>query len=274
MCQFTPSRTKVEWAKKHIAGLESLAKSFTESQLYSVSVEECTWQYGWLRNDLVITINPDASFLTEAALIIGDALHNLRGALDFLYHEVVHSCGGTPSNHTRFPTGKNREETERLIKGALKQKQITAEVGSFILDNIKPYQTGNYPLWALRELNDTDKHKLLIPTFKLMWIKHVHIRSGNEVIEYDPIFTQHSCRKRLDEGVFGRNSKVEDMGTASTALGFELSGAFAGQPVFHSLNWITEEVTRTIQAFEALAGGKPLGVSHPANCPTPAVCRG
>ena len=37
------------------------------------------------------------------ALMIGDCVHNLRSALDYLAHELVRANGGTPDDHTQFP---------------------------------------------------------------------------------------------------------------------------------------------------------------------------
>ena len=115
---FEESCEKVKRAKKHINDLIVLREEFVSSQLYSVSVEERTWTHGWLCNELVITINPDTTFGIEAALIIGDALHNLRSALDLLYYKIV-SATGRDTLHTRFPILDTRQKLEAFVNSAL-----------------------------------------------------------------------------------------------------------------------------------------------------------
>jgi hypothetical protein len=246
------SYEKVKRAEKHINDLIVVLEEFASSQLYSVTIEECMWQHGWLRNDIVITINPDTPFRIEAALIIGDALHNLRSALDLLYYRIV--TPGKDTKFTRFPIRDRREELEAFINGALKQKQITAHVATLILDTVKPYQTGNPPLWALKELNDRDKHKLLIPTFELTCIRGIHLRTEEQIsLSYETIFTTQTCRKRLDDALYGRHPTVENKGKATTGIGFEFGIPHEGESVFPALRGIAEEVTRTIKAFQLLS---------------------
>jgi hypothetical protein len=251
---FNDSHEKVKRAKKHIHDLEILLEEFASSQLYTVTVEECTWKYGWLRNELSITIASDKQFRISAALIIGDALHNLRSALDILFHQVILSCDGIPDNHTKLPIRNCRKELEAALNGALEEKKITAGVMDFVLNQIKPYKAGNEMLWALRELNDRDKHKLLVPTFKMMCISGIYLVNEKSIpFPYDTIFTSDSHRRRLDEDVCGRHPTVHDKGKATTGIGFEAGVPFEGESIFPALVRISEEVTRTIEAFK-LAG--------------------
>ena len=193
-------------------------------------------------------MNPDTPFGTQAALIIGDVLHNLRGALDLLYFQLV--TEGTASSRTRFPITQGRQELSGFIQGALKQQQITNVIAELLMNTIKPYETGNPTLWALRELNDRDKHKLLIPTFKVMCISDIRLRNKEKIIDYNPIFTAQTCRKRLDDAIYGRYPAVENKGKAAAGIGFEFGIPFQGESVFLALKRITEEVTRTIETFE------------------------
>ena len=46
--------------------------------------------------------------MIDAALITGDALHNLRSALDLLFYQAMHESTGTTDKYTRFPIRDER----------------------------------------------------------------------------------------------------------------------------------------------------------------------
>jgi hypothetical protein len=96
--------------------------------------------------------------------IIGDALHNLRSALDHLAWQLVIKAGNIPTNVTAFPicdsAKHHQHESRKRLKG-MSQNAIDA------IDNLKPYKGGGDPdnlLWCLHRLNAIDKHRLLVTT--------------------------------------------------------------------------------------------------------------
>src|SRR6266700_3504563 len=111
------SRLKVEWVEKHILKLYLMFRNFSESDFYTVRVEEHPEKR---THSLHFDINLSALNFEESALIIGDALHNLRSALDHIYYQVVLACDGKPSKWTSFPIMDSREELKGKINGALK----------------------------------------------------------------------------------------------------------------------------------------------------------
>src|ERR1700722_15469893 len=98
---FEHARLKLRRANKHIADINSLLSTFSDSDFYRLSIENDARQG---TNFLRIDIDESGFPVDDAALIIGDALHNLRSALDQLYYRVVVvHCSGVPSKWTRFP---------------------------------------------------------------------------------------------------------------------------------------------------------------------------
>jgi hypothetical protein len=102
------------------------------------------------------------------ALLLGDALHNMRCALDHIvYALVVRQTGQDPppgASRLMFPICSepkfwNSRSTENKIAG-LNDPTRTA------IDKVQPYnrlKAGQWfmPLWWLTLLNDADKHRLL-----------------------------------------------------------------------------------------------------------------
>ena len=249
---FTPSAEKIERAKKHINDLIMLLDEFAHSQFYDIAVEEKTWKYGWLRNEISVTVHTDTDkFRTSAALIIGDAVHNIRSALDFLYYQTVLKCRSHVDEWTMFPIKETREKLEQSLKGALKQKKIRTQISHSILEEIRSYSGGNPALWTLHKLDNWDKHQLLIPTFQLMAINDIRLTDEKNIIHnFGPIFTSESYKRYIPEDEYGRYPKVHDKGRASIGIGFNSGVPCEGESVIVTLNGIAEEVTRMVEAFK------------------------
>jgi hypothetical protein len=248
---FIGSRLKIKRAYKHISDINSLLRSFEDSDFYDLSVKTDA-ESG--ENFLRAVINEGLP-VDEYALIIGDALHNLRSALDLVYYETVLLCGGTPSKWTRFPIRDTREELVSRLDSALKNKQISIRVHALISEVIKPYQTGNMTLWTLDDWNITDKHQLLIPVLKLVIVSQVSFED-----EYqrplpnlrDQFFFDESGFA-LIKGAKGINLKIKNKGHASADILLARDILKKIQAVVPTLRGIAEEVTKTVDAFESLA---------------------
>lgn len=248
--KFSASRLKIERAMKHIRDLNYLLDTFAKSDFYSVRVEEHKG-----RNRLFIDIDKTGFSTIDAALIIGDVLHNLRSAIDIAYFQAFYETTAIVDHRTRFPVRDERHELIGQIDGGLKEKGLAdhpsaIKIRNLVVDVIKPYQAGNYTLWALRDLNITDKHQLLVPLFDIMRFSRIYLQEDAEVflIPIDYI-TEDSYSWWLD-----RSGKitVQDKGHAAIAIIFNLGTAFQNQPIIPALHGIAKEVTRTIDAFDNL----------------------
>lgn len=100
------------------------------------------------------------------ALMIGDAIHNLRAALDYAATAVVRAAG----KDTSFVTFPVHEEREKLVEAQttgirqIKAALPNADVEGFFQDTIKAYRDGNLPLWTIGKLDKIDKHNFILPT--------------------------------------------------------------------------------------------------------------
>lgn len=251
---FHGSRLKVERAGKHVQDLQALMETFpAESDFHTVFIDKLNPKYGVM--DLVVDIRRSGEdFVERAALIIGDAVHNLRSALDIMYCEAVKlQDTGKVTKWTAFPIRDSRDDLLSPLNEAVRKKQISAVTKNFILNNLRPYRTegGNIFLWAVHDLDITDKHQLLIPAFQIMAISGIRLKNDkNQVIDFPTVFTDETCRVRIDEDVYGRNPTVEEKGRPAIGLGFQLRTPFQGDAVLPALHRIAEEVSRAIEAFD------------------------
>jgi hypothetical protein len=248
---FPASRSKVERANKHILDLNELLNTFTKSDFYSVSVKKNKGS-----NYLFFDIDRTGFPGTDAALITGDAIHNLKSALDLLYYQAVEAATGSTESYTRFPIRDTRENLETALNGGLKKKATTDNphpglICDLLMDIVKPYTAGNYPLWALHELNIRDKHQLLIPVFEVMRFMNICLEDDKHISFPEGRFfalDASSSFKLNREG----NLTVKNKGNAATAILFNVGIPYASQSVIQALYEIAESVTRAIDAFEML----------------------
>jgi len=75
---------KIKQAKQHIDEFEREAAGLTEPDAYTLFAYcELDTRQG------ILAINTNPAKLTDLSTIIGDALNNLRGALDHLFHRLL-----------------------------------------------------------------------------------------------------------------------------------------------------------------------------------------
>ena len=154
---------------------------------------------------------------------------------------------------TSFPISDTWKKLVPRLNSALKKKKISEAFSKYILDTVKPYETGNYYLWALHHLNNLDKHQLVIPVLQAMEFHDVRLEDdkNNPVNWKSFYFASGSGRIRL-VGTEGRKITLQDKGRATVNIVFDFGTGSQNQLILPTLNWITEEVTRTIKLFDSL----------------------
>ncbi|MGI9071715.1 MAG: hypothetical protein ACR2JB_10465 [Bryobacteraceae bacterium] len=147
-------RVKIERAKEHIGDLNARIGIFNEAGPYSVIREEDA-QTG----DIVFYVRIKSDIPLSFAAIIGDAVQNLRSSLDHLAYQLVLANSGTPTKRTAFPIAESPEKYEALDPRKVEGMSETAVKK---IHALHPYRGGNDAIWMLDELNNIDKHRLLL----------------------------------------------------------------------------------------------------------------
>lgn len=105
-------------------------------------------------------IKTDPAIPTEFALIIGDAVHNLRAALDLMIFGLIGDLASNPEN-IFFPFCKDTDAMESAITGRQIQLAGNRIVGA--IRSLEPYPAGKHGLYAIHDMDICDKHRLLMP---------------------------------------------------------------------------------------------------------------
>jgi hypothetical protein len=250
--RFVHSRRKVERAAEHIRDLNELLNTFIKSDFYAVTVKEYKG-----RNVICLDIDKTGLDKIRAAIIVGDALHNLRSALDILYYQAFNGTTAKADKWTRFPIFEERDKLISGINGGLKEKGLADDSSALkirdcVVDVVKAYQAGNFPLWALHEMNILDKHQLLIELFDVMRFTDISLKDEREEIflaDRQPYYTEETYQFKIERS--GRLT-VHDKGRAAVAIAFNVGFPYQGESIIQALDKITKSVSGTIDAFDAL----------------------
>jgi hypothetical protein len=142
-------------AKRQIAELDVHIKKFMEDKPWSAVVEKDADGITNLHK-----IKFTARLSDDLAHIVFESANNLRAALDQLGFAVAQLNGHREPKSCKFPAGPTETDMRNNAKGGC--KDLPSEIIS-LFESFKNYKGGNNALWALNELANTPKHKLLYP---------------------------------------------------------------------------------------------------------------
>jgi hypothetical protein len=176
-------RLKVRRADKHIEDIETTRKEFVATDPYThFSYDDPE------TGDLVygISVEPHAAEgLRDLSIIAGDAIHNLRSALDLLAYQLVDAYSGKAGDATAFPIWRTEGQ---FLGGSAGYMRGAHPDAIRVMRNLKPYKGGNETLWRLHRLDATDKHRLLLAVgatqAEILW--NFNIGSGDHWVRIKP----------------------------------------------------------------------------------------
>lgn len=151
---FLGPKLKLERAWHHIGDLANIVHA------YRKSAEVTFGPYDPATRTRVIRFSP--ANMDEASCILGDAIHNLRAAMDLLVCGVA-KLKSASSKDLLYPFAIDEPRMEaRIVKMNL--SKIDPALADLIRST-RPYRGGNDILRALHELDIKDKHELLVPVY-------------------------------------------------------------------------------------------------------------
>ena len=163
---------KIGWAKHHLRRMDKVLRRFLESEPRPYSITQRDDAEAGL---FVVAFDLQAPPI-ELALMAGDFVSCLRGALDHLATALTHCKGGTPNHRASFPViGVNNAEARKAFRNSLKGVPLEATA---LIESLQPYhQEAAYKhthLWKLHRLWNIDKHRRipLSPTSLNMKLTH------------------------------------------------------------------------------------------------------
>jgi hypothetical protein len=232
---FKDARSKVQWAKRHIYKLIDEYNALFNPDLTRLIIED-DFEPGQQRVKAVrIT-----EFPSSIPLIIGDAVHNLRTAFDYIVVAI------TGLDWIALPVGRTQDDV------SMAQHYRTIEAtnpgpAKFIIDEIQPYRGGQFCLWELSVLDRIDKHRLILPTTNQAHRLGVRLedQSGETFSGYFTIGDNFSTTR-----TFRGPIKIHNEGFPALSVNFGPGTPFEGQPVLTTLDKFRELALQAIERFE------------------------
>jgi hypothetical protein len=153
---FRPSAIKIDRALSHIENLKNEIDIFLNQSPFRLVVVN-----NWREGKKILKFEILNPIPENFSAIIGDAIHNLRAALDLCIYGLIGSDAIKKKN-VAFPFGENQLGFEE----ALTRTEVFRANDSIIklIRDVRPYKGGNDLLYGLHVLDIFDKHRTLVTT--------------------------------------------------------------------------------------------------------------
>lgn len=243
---YRDARLKIKRANEHIGDLKVAISSLEDSQISTITVDAGT---------SVETVMYEFPNLEESLLrlsmIIGDALHNLRTSLDFAWYKTISRClPERISASTKFPVRESRKSLEDTLHG-IEIDTKCRPVFDCVMSQVQPYKGGhNSVVWALHELDISDKHLLLLEVVPASVVKGLTFRDENGQI-YDvarlPFQGGGKYGVRATPGI-----RIHDRGKLSVDIHLKEAGIFSSLPALNLLNSFSQFTVYVVEELEKI----------------------
>lgn len=189
------------------------------------------------------------------ALMIGDATHNLRSALDHLATGIVRTI--KPNASPYFPMCKNRDSIigDKMISARLDAiDEALPGSRDLFLNKIRPAGSGTDLYWSFHAIDNDDKHSLIVPTVTVADVRfsgnadgtvYTSCGGGDDAArQFIPLISYEPIR------FFGEPKLSID-------LRFGAQTPFESKLVVPTLNHVADLVSNTIDEFSNLISRQP-----------------
>lgn len=257
---FGQARLKHEWANHHINQFHAAWQRFLKTNFCELIMEENS-------DGCFVRAVSKGEIPAEIPLTIGDAVHNLKCALDHTISELL----GWRNTRLTFPMEETREKLVATFsaegaepcpqcgKGGKKGRNALIEIavpgiGEFIADKICPYEEAGGFLWPLNRLDNRDKHRLLIPVVVPQTIRNVFITDDRDnTIEIGEMPIGPGGVIHLAAYTGRPDVKLQCKAEPTAEIFFNEPGAVEGEAVLPTLVNMAQAVSKTIDRIEEFA---------------------
>lgn len=244
---FSGAKKKVNRANCHVADLERQFTDFVATKPHRFSV-----QTDLETKMLSIRVRFIKELPDTFSLIIGDAIHNLRAALDHLMWELVGIDHGTQDRYLSFPTHRDGIGFKAACNGIKTPSQWVKDA----VAATEAFDGGaGHDLFQINEFDIADKHKMLIPIlratthppFSIIRPDGIVMRriSGSVVLAGTDNFAN------VAQALPGFSIELDDNVECAPSIFITEASGMLGLPVVPTLHRLAHVVVETIDKIEA-----------------------
>jgi hypothetical protein len=242
---FHQARLKIKRADHHIDKLEARIMALYGTDHSNVKVDPKNGE------ETLIHDFSDPAFFEDAALILGDAIHNLKCALDYTWLETITRMAPTlVDDRAKFPARKVDELKGWMESKGARVHTVSPALYRFMLDVIAAHTGWEWAILPLHRMNNRDKHRLLLPVLSQVHIKGIeledengerHIGSGVSAELQKPPY----CIR------YRRGLHVINKGELTALIMIEDTDSGDRLPVLEAASMYSHNVSRVVKLFEA-----------------------
>lgn len=190
----------------------------------------------------------DSMLRAELATIAGDAIHNIRSALDIAWFYIVTEIGNPTGSGTfrKFPI--DPDKPKQWLEGVLAKTagvDPNSRIYDFLVNQVKGYQGGDTDILAIHSLDIDDKHRLLIPTVSVTGVEGIELENKDgtiDVYNFTLLTDREFYRKVVPLG-----SKLKNHGEVRFYVAFGEGTGFEGKEVIPTISKWQEKVWELLQ---------------------------
>jgi len=236
---FQKALLKVEWADKQIDQLEAIYERF-KKQNSNLPISKTKVD----TNTTALTPHRLQDMPEEVPLLLGDAIRNLRGSLDYCWNGLarkINASGGT------LPIGTNKKDVRKSAEKT-PVGQAFPNAPGFLADSAGAHADfndgGNRAICIINRLSNWEKHNLIVLTARKIAMPDLTIGTspfiGNTVVGGSGFQISTST---------GSMPKIQSQGRATTEIVFGEHDFVKDEPIFPLTRNLAQAARQTVQAF-------------------------
>lgn len=242
---FKQARAKIKRANHHIAQLDTQIELLEQSDVGTVEINP---EFG---NEVIKHDIPDRNLVSQIALIAGDAVHNLRCALDYAWVETIAKLAPYAlGKFTKFPVYPTCDALEAALCGN-GIDQATNNLFEVMLTKIKPYAGGDDAVWPIHRMDIRDKHRLLIPVIIYSSISGIETQDSTGEVSPNG-FTAGTHQEPPWYISMPPGIHVKNKGKVSLSILFEYGNAGDETMFADMLQFYSQCLLKTVETLEAV----------------------
>jgi hypothetical protein len=261
---FESAKLKLDWAKRHVSDLQSAFDEFVRTHRYTTRIGNDP-----KTGEITIELLFNEQIPTTLSLVLGDAIHNLRTALDHAVWELIGLDGGTQDRSTSLPTASNQRDYEAACNGVKTPREDTKK----FLIGLAAYKGGaGDELYSLHLLDNAEKHRTITPLAAIARVasaKFIGPSGGSAV-------TMKNCAFGLGTDGLARIARLgpgftvefEQDAKPTIDIFFRDTESLRLQPIVPTLSRLAEAVSNQLEEFKTFVAtrqARPSGSAQHKN---------
>jgi hypothetical protein len=232
---------KIKRAEEHIAQIKAAINSLP-NRYTSIVEKDLEARRQWIKYEL-----PQATdFRDTLGLVIGDAVHNLRTALDYAWIQALTILKCQITNYSKFPVFETLEALKNALVGI--KIDVASPIFNCLMSEIQPYRTGDDLIYTLHELDIADKHRLLTPVVQVADASGIKTEDKNGIIFVDRTSPIRGTDSFYVEVPF--DHQIKENGKPSVAVLFEKGSPSEDGEITSTLALLKESTVKAVEAIE------------------------